>query len=282
MTELQVCQLNILKEIDRICKENQIKYCLAFGSCLGAVRHKGFIPWDDDVDVFMPIDDFERFNQCFDKVKKPYFIQTKFTDKEYGLLITRVRDSNTTLIERTEVKRDINHGVFVDVYPLFNSPLKKWKGNIQSFYSYLYRLFLYDAPPTNHGKGVKTAANVALILTPQRIKDNVRKMTYKKMTSSRYTGICTELYARPFARYRFDWFFPAREAQFEDITIPIPGQAEKFLTKHYGNYMQLPPESERGVHLYRRSGNVMSHQFEFMDLNNSYKTYRGKYYCSGK
>lgn len=152
MNELQKCQLGILKEIDRVCKENQIKYCLAFGSCLGAVRHKGFIPWDDDVDVFMPIDDFERFNHCYEKIKKPYFIQSKLTDKEYGLLITRVRNSDTTLIEKAEINRNINHGVFVDIYPLFNSPQKKWKGNFQSISSYIYRLFLYNAPPVNHGK----------------------------------------------------------------------------------------------------------------------------------
>lgn len=282
LNDLQKCQLDILKETIRVCNKNNIQFCLAFGSCLGAIRHRGFIPWDDDIDIFMPIEDFEKFNQCADKFSQPFFLQNRYTDPEYGLLISRVRNSQTTYIESSEKERDINHGVFIDIYPLFNSPAKKWRGYIQSLNSYIYRLFLYGKPPLHHGSGMKLAGNILLKIFPASVKEWGLKSAYRNMTKYENCGICTGLYAKPFARYRYDWFFPTRNAPFENIVVPIPGKAEKHLKEHYGDYMKLPPESERHIHFYRKMGNVLAHDVEYMDLERSYTAYKGQYYCINK
>lgn len=124
--KLQQAQKTILLELDRVCRKLDLPYCLAFGSSLGAVRHHGFIPWDDDIDVYMRIQDLEKLQENADLFNAGYFLQHHESDSEYGLMITRLRNSNTTLIEKTEIDRDINHGIFIDIYPLFNSPKDGW------------------------------------------------------------------------------------------------------------------------------------------------------------
>ena len=118
MNELQKCQLEILKEFIRICKDNNLQYYLVGGTCLGAVRHKGFIPWDDDIDVAMPRDDYDKFITLQDQMKKPYFIQTYKSDKNYIYNFAKVRDSSTTFVENFFACSQMNHGVWIDVFPL--------------------------------------------------------------------------------------------------------------------------------------------------------------------
>ena len=118
MNELQKCQLEILKEFIRICKENNLQYYLVGGTCLGAVRHKGFIPWDDDIDVAMPRKDYDKFITLQDQMKKPYFIQTYKSDKNYIYNFAKVRDSSTTFVENFFACSQMNHGVWIDVLPL--------------------------------------------------------------------------------------------------------------------------------------------------------------------
>ena len=107
-----------LRVFDEVCKKNNLTYYVMYGTLIGAVRHKGFIPWDDDVDVCMPRKDYNRLmelgNTIFDE---PYFLQNPLTDKGYQKTFMRLRNSNTTEIPIKDVAFDRNHGVFLDIFP---------------------------------------------------------------------------------------------------------------------------------------------------------------------
>ena len=271
--KLQLCQLDILMEIDRVCKENGLEYCLAYGTCIGAIRHKGFIPWDDDIDIFMSAEDFKKFNTLSASFREPYFLQTRHTDPEYALLITRVRNSNTTLIEETENFRDINHGVFVDVYPLYDSPENKFHSKMKVWSAMVYKLLLYGVAPKNRGKLMKVGGKIMLALTPKFIRKPIINKLYKVFSKPCKTDYVTTYYAGSTTkRFPKKWYFPAVWVPFEDITLPVPGDYEAFLTATYGDYMQLPPEDQQAVH----------HPFEFIDVDTPYINYKGKYYCKDK
>ena len=268
--KLQRCQLHILTEIDRVCKKNNIEYFLAYGTCLGAVRHKGFIPWDDDIDLCMTISNFEKLKKCSKDFAPNYFFQTNETDREYGLMIARVRDSETTLIEAGEADKDINHGVFVDIYPLFSCPDNYRKQLFLIINSMLYRLFLYGEAPQNRGAILRIGSALLLRLVPDKIKKLIAQKTYRNMTKYDDEKYVTTLYGDELhIKYKNEWFGNGRLVQFEDMKVPIPQNADEYLKFTYGDYMTLPPEEARCVH----------HEYVLVDTENSYKIYRGEFFC---
>ena len=120
---IQLCQLDILREVVRICNKNNIKYYLAWGTMLGAVRHKGFIPWDDDLDIYMPLEDLKNFEKCcLDDLQSDYFLQCPKTEPFMGWLYYKVRRNNTCMKESSmeNDNRIKNHGVWIDIFPLIN------------------------------------------------------------------------------------------------------------------------------------------------------------------
>lgn len=271
--ELQLCQLNILKEVDRLCEKYSIPYFLAYGTCIGAVRHKGFIPWDDDVDICMLAEDLERLKEHANELREPYFLQCHESDSEYGLMITRIRDSNTTLIEQTEAACDINHGVFMDIYPLFPTYPSSFRAGHKILCSYVYRLCLYGRAPYRHGGLVKIITNTFLSLLTPKMKEKIKKRAYSVMTKETKTDYVSIFYGGDEkVAFKKEWLFPTKKIPFEKKLFPVPNQVEKFLGIEYGDYMQLPPEEKRQVH----------HDYVLVDLSNSYLVYKGKYYCKGE
>jgi lipopolysaccharide cholinephosphotransferase len=270
LVSLQECQLNILNEIERVCKENGLCYCLAFGSCLGAVRHQGFIPWDDDIDIYMPIKEFKKLKTLSKEFKEPYFLQTKESDSEYGLMIGRVRNSNTTLLEETEIDRDINHGIFVDIYPLFNTPDKGVIAELLILCSMIHRLFLYGVVPKNRGKLMKVGSQILLKIVPKSVQHFILKNTFKYMCNQPKTGYVSTLYGDELhIKYREKMLFPVKYVPFERGLAPIPNDADSYLALTYGDYMKLPPKEKQCFH----------HNYVKVDLENSYKSYKGVLYC---
>ena len=268
--QLQEAQLKILKEIDKVCNEHNLTYWLAFGTAIGAVRHKGFIPWDDDIDLFMMAEDLEKLEKLQKFFPNNIFVQSRRTDPEYGLMITRVRDSNTTLIENTESDRNMNHGVFVDIYPLYNSP-KEGKEH-DKFYrnSLLARLLLYGKTPETHGTVMKLGSKVILSLTSKKFRKNQVERIYQKMLEQPESGYLTYAYGHT-GRMIFpkEFFYPVVRVDFEDMKAPIPENNDKLLTQIYGDYMKLPPEDKQVVH----------HDYRKVDCEHSYLMYKGKDYC---
>jgi len=127
LRDLQLNLLETLKFIDAFCKKHNITYYLIYGSCIGAVRHNGFIPWDDDLDIAMTKDNYDRFCELISKEDTgKYFLQTRETDKYYDLDFAKIRNINTTLIESEEQKtQNIVLGTYIDIFPLVGVPNKK-------------------------------------------------------------------------------------------------------------------------------------------------------------
>ena len=143
---LQLICLEILKEIDRVCKKHNILYWLDSGSMLGAVRHNGFIPWDDDLDIAMFRDDYNRFLEIASKeLKENYFLQTHQTDSEYPLFFAKVRRNNTFIDEKRYRRLNIHKGIYVDIFPVdkLGSNIKVAKKHcrkLRGFYFFIYCL----------------------------------------------------------------------------------------------------------------------------------------------
>ena len=136
--EIQNQQLMILKELDRICQKHNIKYHLMGGTLLGSIRHKGFIPWDDDIDVSMIRADYEMFlDVCGRELNSGYFLQTNKTDKNYIMQFAKLRKNHTLFIEKSMNDLDIHHGIYIDIFPLDNILPDTKRGSFQQKLLYI-------------------------------------------------------------------------------------------------------------------------------------------------
>ena len=273
MIRLQQAQKKILIELDRVCGELNLTYCLAFGSSLGAIRHHGFIPWDDDIDVYMKIEELETLHRNAELFHEGYFLQNHDSDPEFGLMITRLCDSKTTLIEKTEIDRDINHGIFIDIYPLFNTPKNGLGAKKLLVASMVYRLMLYGVVPQNRGVIMKIGSSILLKMIPQGVRKSLVKYCYQIMKSSSNKDYISSLYGdEANIRYPEDWFFPVKRVPFEDMLVPVEAKPEKYLELTYGDYMQLPPVEKRKFH----------HGYVYVDFERPYIEFKGIEYCKEK
>lgn len=137
MNDLQKCELEILKEFDRVCKMNNLNYSLGSGTMLGAVRHKGFIPWDDDIDVLMPANDYKKFCKIAPKAfSEKFFLQTSYTDSWYASF-SKVRMNGTTAIEKGFENCRFHQGVWIDIFPIVGVPTRIFVSGALIIYSKL-------------------------------------------------------------------------------------------------------------------------------------------------
>lgn len=277
LRKLQLMQLSILKETKRVCELHGYKFYIMNGTCLGAVRHQGAIPWDDDIDIGMYVEDFEQFIQCQNDFGDEFFIQTVDTDPEFKSMIARIRLKNTTIIEKEYQNCDCNQGVFIDIYPLFGYPNNKVIAQLRSWESLLYRLLLADTAPKNHGKVARACGKFIHFIIPNELKKkiiiilkNKLKMADKKSNWVAFLyGMDVHLFST--IKYPRKMFGEPSKLKYEDEFFPGPTDWDGYLKLRYDDYMKLPPEKER--HSY--------HHFEFVDLEHSYLDYRGIKYLKG-
>ncbi|MEC9485500.1 MAG: LicD family protein [Candidatus Izemoplasma sp.] len=263
---LKSIQLSILIEFYNMCKKNDINIYLAYGTALGAFRHKGFIPWDDDIDVFILQKDRDKIIELFRKNKSSnLFYQSYETDKAYRYAVDRIRLSNTTLIENDTVNDDINHGVFIDVYPLFKCSNNKIKYYVQIASRFIYRLFVYRKVPKNKNFIVKTICKV-LLLYPKKLKRKFINNNYTYTNNLGDDNFFSTFYGDEVKhKYPSEWFKTITLLDFEDDLFPVPSDIEKYLKLDYGsNYKDLPPIEKR----------LTNHNYFFVDLDKKYSEYK--------
>lgn len=271
--EMQMVGLRMLEYFDKVCKENKLTYFFCGGCCIGTIRNKGFVPWDDDVDVFMPRSDYEKLKEVW-KDTTDYSIQ--YTTKDFiteNQFLT-ICANNTTFIKTYQKNLDINHGVVLDVIPLDGCP-QGFKRKIQKVWALLYSLFIIGKAPENHGNLVYTVGNTLLkIVSSKKLRYKLWRLCENKMTKYpiEECNYITELCTGPHYmknEYPKEIFSKPLYKEFEDGLYPIPIGYDKYLKMAFGNYMELPPVEKRVCH----------HEYEFMDMKNSYKKYKGIYYC---
>ncbi len=277
--QLQQKSLEILKYFQKICKENNLRYWCGGGTCIGALRHKGFIPWDDDIDVFMPRPDYERLYEIWNDIADHSHYALCRTDREHNNHQTDMQlvDITTTFINRHSQNEDIKHGVSVDIMPFEGCPESKIKRALQIYHSVLYSIFNVQRLPDHQGKLLRTATKFVLgaVKSPDKRykiwKRHEKKMAQYDFDSSKTVKETITSFRALFFPYPRE-YFEVKEVPFEDININIPVGADPYLRRIFGDYMQLPEEQNR----------VIKHDVVYMNLDEPYEKFKGIYYCVDK
>lgn len=244
LRRLQLNLLDILKYIDEFCKENKIEYYVVYGSCIGAVRHKGFIPWDDDIDIAMTMDNYDKFCKLFSKANTgKYFLQTKKTDPNYNNNFGKIRNTETTLIEFNNKNLNMVFGTYIDIFPLVGVPNNKFKRYIQKLDRTFY---LSTEKRVVNNKLLGAIVNLLIKILG---KDNIKKRCYKNLikydckSSDNWMSCFASLYEENI--HPKEYYGKPKYIQFEDIKVPVPCEYDKYLRHIYGDYMKLPDEEKR-------------------------------------
>lgn len=263
MKDVQKGSLEILKKIDEICGLLNLKYCLAYGTLIGAIRHKGFIPWDDDVDIMMPRKDYNSFVNYFIEHKeelKPFEIINPQVNNKCPYTISRISDSRYQLDVDNE--DDYGIGLFVDVYPLDGvgntvASYSKLKNTSSRFASMCFLSTRQSVKRENTKSALKymikfPAFVVAKMLGKAFFMNKLYNMAAKcDYDNSKYIG-CIIWASDDGLRGIFpkEWFDEMIDVEFEGAYFKAPKEYDKVLTHGYGDYMKLPPEKDRIAHHY--------------------------------
>lgn len=258
ITEVQTVALEILKKITDICEKNGLRYFLAYGTLIGAVRHQGFIPWDDDVDIMMPCKDYEKLCKYFvDNANNllPLQMMNDETVQDYPYMIARVSDSRYKLSVVNEKSYGI--GIFIDIFPLYGlgndfDTAKRiiYKGKRLSSLIFLStRCYFHKGMTKSLLKTVvKLPAFIYAKLCGQKyFVDRSLKLIGKyNYDESEYVGCTVWPVYRDF--YEKSLLTESIYIPFEKYQFRVPREYKKILTQLYGDYMQFPPEKERIAH----------------------------------
>jgi len=246
-----------LAEFDRVCKKHDIQYFASGGTYLGAIRHKGFIPWDDDIDLMMTRENYKKLLAVADEFQHPYFLQNKYSDPCCRAMCSKLRNSDTTAYEQEEIgtKMKYNKGVFIDIFPLDCVPddeaEKKqylqdvWEAK-QQLFSLGKKLGIYTADNRQPQKFVKETLYKLLSKRRERkVSLYKEKMRNLENVLDRYNHLKTKyLYSFSFDYVEKD-LKPAEayetliEVPFEFMTIPVGAGYDLALTKKYGNWHEF-------------------------------------------
>lgn len=265
MNELQSKMLEIFVEFKRVCEKHGLRYYLASGTALGAIRHQGFIPWDDDIDVAMPRRDYEKLMKLSKEFNQPYFLQNHQTDKSYTQGFAKLRDSNTTYLENFYVFHNINHGIWIDIFPIDGMSKRKNVSRSKGPKPYLlwfifYFTFLghfWAKPRKNTWFFQIPLYLVSLVFLPLNIFNWLTKAMIAWMRKINFDK------ATLVGSYLIFWTFN-KEAlpksvygegvtvKFEGVDAVVPTHYHEYLTAKYGDYMKLPPlEKQEGHHYHK-------------------------------
>ena len=250
LRRLQLTQLEILKEIDRVCRDHDIPYSLYAGTLLGAVRHKAFIPWDDDLDICMTRVNYERFLQAWEKESPVgYILQNKENSPRFTQSFTKIRKDHTTFLEIEGEKGQYHNGVFVDVFPVDRVPTGKMAQACFRWDCMRYQLYTREFLPSKCSATTRLISRIMLALTPEQKRPEKRKRLLDRITRYRDRSnlplIFIETMASMKKTYPADMMDEFVYLPFEDGMFQCVKQWDLNLRLKFGDYMQLPPEEQR-------------------------------------
>lgn len=245
LRKAQLRMLDILIAVDKICRKHNIPYWLDYGTLLGAVRHGGFIPWDDDVDISMMKDDYNRFLAIAPKeLSEQFAIQNTNTEKYHYVPFTKVIDkySKVTVISKNQLQQKRKYqGLWIDIFPVI-------KGDVR-YLNLVEPLYVRCFHRIHHFEPFNFKVLVAYMLYPfvwvAKQIICLQGLLGDKEKIMEDFGVPETAPARQ--KFYSD-YLPIREIQFEGVSFPAPNHTDKVLTKEYGDYMQVPPEDKRIIH----------------------------------
>ena len=272
--QLKTAELKLFKNFIEICNNYNLKYFLLGGSCLGAVRHKGFIPWDDDIDVGMPRSDYNKFLEIAqNELPENIFLQTYETDSEYPMNFAKLRNGNTTFIEKSTSKLKINHGIWIDIFPLDGISDNNLRQSLllmkYSLYSYgISQVFYFEKKKTHIA--LKQIVKIIIKKATKIIYSDIKKTVKKReKLMQKYSYDDSKLianYGGAWGKREIvpkEYFGNGVKGIFEGIEVMLPEDYDKYLTSLYGDYMTPPPPEKRVGH----------HYYTVLDIEKSYVEY---------
>jgi lipopolysaccharide cholinephosphotransferase len=267
MNELQQTEFELLREFDRVCKMLDLNYFLVCGSALGAVKYGGFIPWDDDIDLGMYREDYERFcREAPALLPEHLFLQNFRSEPALPQIYSKLRNSNTTYIEKTAAKLPINHGVFLDIFPLDGYPRNKVAGKWLEFRKRLYGSMLLAAYDLPDGGARKLWRLLGLHKHSRAVVKALDRMI-RRYPVDGSEWICNHGNWQGMLEYAPVWQYGKGSiASFEGMMVRIPENYDAYLRQKYNDYTaELPPEKQVG-----------HHTWSVMDCREPYTKYRSQ------
>lgn len=273
MTHIQRIILDIFKEVLKILNEHQIPYYAIGGTCIGAIRHKGFIPWDDDLDIAVPIEYWDKLIDLLKTSLPPdLYLYTSDEIKKYHYVWLKVCNKNTTFIEKSEYKlKKAWKGIFIDIMPISGVPENKKEckhfiqslSRLENFNNYLRFPNVVCSFRSLVGR---MPFRVLSAFLPYNFysKKFIEKLKKYPLRDSTQTGYVWHPQWLPRLIFPTSFFDKGLLVDFEDTKIRVPSNYHAYLCQQFGNYMKLPPEGKREVH----SG--------FVDVNKPYTYYIDK------
>ena len=260
----QLALLEMLKTVDRICRENGIRYTLFAGTLLGAARHGGFIPWDDDLDLLFPRADYERFLQVAPRYLDPklYFLQKEYSE-HWPMFFSKLRKNNTACMEKFYPKDPQMHqGIYIDLFPCDNFSDRLGKGGLQYLAA---RLVVAKSLYRRGYLTDNTLKKATMAVMAKMPVDGLRRFAMNRaetdsMRVHSFFGASSRLDRSVYQRA---WFAETVELEFEGEHYPAPAGYDALLTTLYGDWHQIPPEEKR----------VCKIHGAIVDLNHSYTDY---------
>ena len=243
LREAQLIMLDMLVELDEVCQKHSLNYWLDSGTLLGAVRHEGFIPWDDDIDISMPMEDYLKLKEIAqDEFSDAIFFQTRKTDPAFKFDYIKLRSNRASIVEFHEKDREVEYhqGVFVDIFPMLTLPNTEFH---QAFYEDTFKLIRDVSAISLH-----TPNGEDYPKTRERLVEALSEMHEGFGDANRkiiYGGEMPDIAS---------WFdhnkvFPLKKMKFEGLEFFVPNDAYHYLENIYSfNFMELPPEDKRTIH----------------------------------
>lgn len=250
LRELQLTQLEMLKVVDRICRENDIPYSLYAGTLLGAARHQGFIPWDDDLDICMSRENYDKFLALWPQTEHAgYLLQNKENAPHFSQSFTKIRKDHTTFLQ-SEGENELYHtGIFIDIFPVDRIPDGRLARYLFWWDCMRYQLYTREFVPQQYGTMKKWVSAVILALVPPARRACERVRLLQRITrnngNTHLKAVAIETVGSMRVLFAADMLDKYTQIHFEDGRFMCFADWHDHLQCKFGDYMQLPPEEER-------------------------------------
>jgi len=242
LRRLQLRMLDILVEVDKICKRHDIKYWLSSGTLIGAIRHDGFIPWDDDLDIEMMREDYLRLMVILPAELPEWLaLQSSDTDPGYFFFYAKVRDRHSRLYEQNDYDRNWQEqGIYIDILPMEPHPI--WMQKLaEKTVGHMYKVWRTSTDDTKAYRQVQRI---------YRFNDRIIYPFFRWLCRLFPCKVITSCMGIPFHKPRYaDEIFPLTTHVFEGLQFPVPGNADAHLRHLFGDYMQLPDLNKLKLHV---------------------------------